>query len=357
MTVWKEDQGDVMSFLQRKLDPPKQPPLDGGCLPGTRETFLSDVETWLAPRRTGDTSTVDKMLNVLWVSGAPGAGKTACASTIISDLLKKKCAKFFVKRGHPYLMNPHTIWPSIASQLAELDRGVKLDLLEFLSGDDGHTYPRDAKIDDQFCKLICEPLKAQFLDNPMSYTRVVVVIDALEEFNTDNEDEWRDFLGTIVTWSTELPHTCKLVVTSRVEKEIENKLKGITHPLFLGTGDEIDEKSSDDIQHFFMTKFQGRDGDRWVDSGDIAALTQRAAGSFLWAATAADYVTQGYGNRKSRLKEVLENIHMAKVGDRDFINILPQKEEYEEEDEEEEEENGYSLFSSSTSSSVEDEGE
>jgi len=40
-----KDRGDDMSFLQRKLKSAEQLSIDGGCLPGTRKTYLSDVKT------------------------------------------------------------------------------------------------------------------------------------------------------------------------------------------------------------------------------------------------------------------------------------------------------------------------
>lgn len=234
-----------MSYLDRKLDPAEKPALVGRCLTGTRKAFLLKVETWLASKKlpdhiltsaddegsTDDKGTIDesaddesaddespdsecaddKLLNMLWISGAPGAGKSALASTIISKLLNHKCATFFIKRG---ATNPRTIWPSIARQLADLDRGVKLDLLKLLSGDAGYAYPQGASVEDQFRQLICEPLKRNFADGPTSSRRIVIIIDALDECNKSNQGDWRAFLDTIVKWSNVLPTACKLVVTS-----------------------------------------------------------------------------------------------------------------------------------------------
>ncbi len=120
-------------------------------------------------------------------------------------------------------MDPRTIWRSIAYKLAELDRGVKLDILEVLSGDDGHAYPEDAKVEDQFCKLIFKPLYKHFPAGPTSSRSIVVVIDALDECDESCQEDVQKFLSTIVEWSEKLSQACKLVVTSRTEAHIVKK--------------------------------------------------------------------------------------------------------------------------------------
>lgn len=359
---WAEERGDDMSFLNRKLEPAKHPHVDGGCLPGTRKAFLSDVKGWLAPkrlpsrvlaiifqmaywdplnnpedsntatnlslvshhfcniiRRIRTKSTVDDF-NVLWVSGAPGAGKTAFASTIVDELLilLSECAKLFIKRG---ATDPRTIWRSIAYELGDLHRGVKVDLLEVMSGKSRHAYPERASIEKQFDELVLGPLKRNFPDDPTSSRRIVVVIDALDECDMDKHDDWRAFLDTIIKWSKELPASCKLVVTSRGEAEIEKELKGISHALALDTGDRVSVESGEDIRRFLIAKFSAaRKEDSQPDQDSMTRLTEYAAGLFVWAATVVRFVTQNGADRVSRLEMVLGN--MAKVGEDDPIGSL-----------------------------------
>ncbi len=106
-------------------------------------------------------------------------------------------------RARAGLTDPRNIWRTIAFKLAEMHRDIKIDILEALSGDAGNAYPEDVMAQEQFFQLICEPLKRYFATTISS--RIVVVIDALDECATDNQDEWRAFLGTIVKWSEELP--------------------------------------------------------------------------------------------------------------------------------------------------------
>ncbi len=182
---------------------------------GTRDLVLSDVEAWL--KRSDGLGP-----NVLWVSGAAGAGKTALASTIVAKVLKNDCVKFFIKSREASLRDPRIVWRSVAFELAKLHRGFKVQILDAVSGRSYGANHEHAKVGDQFRELICEPLKTYFA-SPTSSQNIVIVIDALDECD---EGLQREFLETIVEWSKKLPQACKLLVTSRPEPEIEKKLKG-----------------------------------------------------------------------------------------------------------------------------------
>lgn len=358
---WEGDRGDDISFLERKLRPTSLP-LVGGCLKGTREALLYKVKIWLAPKKslddilvniqrlasqdplddrdknalstfsyhfhdiisrrgqketddndkTASSSDVEEDRNVLWISGAPGAGKSAMASTIISKLLHHNCAKFFVKRG---ATDPRMIWPSIAFGLADLSRGVKLDILSVLSGDARHAYPVGASIEDQFRQLICGPLKRNFTDGSTSSMGIVVVIDALDECNMDSTEHWTAFLDTITEWRKEMPIYCKLIVTSRIEAEIDHRLKPISRSLVLDTGYDVSDESSLDIKRLFEVRFK----DKGVGEETIEKLTRYAAGLFIWATTVIEFVREG--DPGERLQDVLNNMS-AVPGEEDKIGML-----------------------------------
>jgi DNA replication protein DnaC len=58
------------------------------CMEGTRRDVFRKIDHWL-----DDTSAP----NILWISGSPGAGKSALASSLVSDLTKRRRmgARFF----------------------------------------------------------------------------------------------------------------------------------------------------------------------------------------------------------------------------------------------------------------------
>ena len=61
--------------------------LDEGCLEGTRGGILDKVRYWLQ---------AEFPKNILWISGAPGAGKTTIATTIAKEFANTApfCVRF-----------------------------------------------------------------------------------------------------------------------------------------------------------------------------------------------------------------------------------------------------------------------
>jgi hypothetical protein len=96
-----------------------------GCMEGTRKGVFEEIDGWLddfgAP-------------NILWISGSPGSGKSAVASSLVSELIKRQrlASHFFCKRDHDRLGDPAVLWRTVASDLARFHPGVKASLLEFL---------------------------------------------------------------------------------------------------------------------------------------------------------------------------------------------------------------------------------
>ncbi len=151
----------------------------------------------------------------------------------------------------------------------------------------------------------------------VSSRKIVVVIDALDECDDSDvraREDWREFLNTIVTWSKDLPPSCKLVVTSRIEVGIEKKLRNISHPLILDTGDRVSAESEGDIRLYFETKFRDMEvEDAWPGSEAIALLTKYAAGLFIWARMVLGFVGDGI-DPVERLREVLVDLTQVPDG-------------------------------------------
>ncbi len=123
---------------------------------------------------------------------------------------------------------------------------------------------------------------------------VVLVIDALDECFTDNED-WRALLQTIASWA-DLPRTFRLVVTSRDIPDIRRILVDVCYPISLTTGREASIDAKSDTQIFFRTKFAEMQKGRkdlpsdWPGEELIQRLMEFAAGSFIWAKMVVEMV-------------------------------------------------------------------
>ncbi len=166
-------------FLSKRLAPAAQQPLGSRCLEETRVKILAHVDDWLK-----DTT----KSNVLWISGAPGAGKSTISTTIVG---KHKCARFFVKRSATEdLRDPRAVWRTIAHALANMHHGVEDAIVKVLS--EKEEYPKDAKVRDQFRDLIQLPLQMHAKAPSVGSPCALILIDALDECLTSDDDDWKD---------------------------------------------------------------------------------------------------------------------------------------------------------------------
>jgi ABC-type glutathione transport system ATPase component len=91
---------------------------------GTRQDVFRTVDDWL--------NDVDAP-NVLCISGSPGAGKSAVASSLVSSLTRRRRlgSSFFFKRGDTNLDNPNVLWRTVAFDPSRYCSGMKDSLVEF----------------------------------------------------------------------------------------------------------------------------------------------------------------------------------------------------------------------------------
>ncbi len=131
---------------------------------GTRVTILKRIDDWMVNKDA-------KTPNILWLTGAPGAGKSAISISVVKRLktteLKetKRYAKFFIDRQFEPLRNPRSIWRSVADQLAIAFPRYEADISRVLTDRESEINPQTASVKEQFDHLIKRPFKRQF-SNP-----------------------------------------------------------------------------------------------------------------------------------------------------------------------------------------------
>ena len=270
------------------------------CMEGTRMDILKKVDGWL--------DNVD-VPNILWISGSPGAGKSAIASTLISKLAKQRRlgSSFFFKRGHASLGDPTTLWRTVASDLARFHPDVKLSLIEFLNTGGS----RHDDIGLHFECMIEEPLRKN--NEKLSINPPVVVLDALDECGSDisQSAQRHILLDTLTRWS-QLPRLFKLVVTSRGERVPRSFYDvSVCHHIVLETGDSVSTETTNDVRVFFEKSFAKivelypSLSPTWPEKAVIDQLTTRAAGLFIWAKTAMAFMEEEEGIPNTQLKLIL----------------------------------------------------
>jgi hypothetical protein len=249
------------------------------CLQGTRKDILQDIQHWV--------SNYDAP-NILWLSGSPGAGKSAIASSVISDLCEEVLSvTFFFKSGDAYWGNPASFWASIAFQLANLDPAFQKAIVPALR--EGKASASKADVDLHFRHLIEAPLHrdpTKSLIKPM-----VVIVDALDEAGTAAQRTV--LLNTLSKWAHFSP-TFKLFITSRNEDDIVSSLQSVGHhhvKLYTGDQAKLDAQTLVDMQLFFQKGFHElakklpRLEFGWPGSSLMNELISKAAGLFIWAVT------------------------------------------------------------------------
>ncbi|KLO05135.1 WD40 repeat-like protein, partial [Schizopora paradoxa] len=236
------------------------------CVPGTRTDILSRAKEWLenpdAPK-------------ILWIVGAPGAGKSAVAASLVKKEFPgiHLCTKFFAKRDFADRRDPSLVWRTLIYDIARQHIGLRGTIMEGLLGN-----PLSGSNDQsKHCRLLFKAIEDQ------QCLPVVAVIDALDECSTEDHEQWRKFLQA-VSGCADFPRAFKLVVTSRDLPDIREALLEVSQHILLPTGSNTTIEANSDIEKVFRSKL--RDFPRasyWLSKEILPHLVECAAGSFIWA--------------------------------------------------------------------------
>ena len=276
-----------------------------GCLKGTRECVLREIENW----------TKDFKRNpVFWLNGLAGTGKSTIAQTIAERIFADGLlgASFFCSRGVEDRSNLQLIFPTLAFQLAQTYPHFRSHLIPLLKSNPDVIHE---SLQDQMQKFLVKPLQSAEIST-------VIVIDALDECRDEESESAILFvLGKLVSM---IPRV-KFFVTSRPEAHIlsgfrGSLLKGSTHVFILHDVQPCTVDS--DIRHFFKHELsklaQIRSGmDGWPDDEHLSSLCQRAAGFFVYAVATVNFLKHRFKHPSDRLEIIMRSpestIHEGKV--------------------------------------------
>ena len=220
-----------------------------GCLRGTREGILNEIEHW-----TEDVNQPP----VFWLNGLAGTGKSTIAQTISERMFASGClgASFFCSRSFEDRSNlQHN--PDIVHE----------------------------SLQEQMHKLLVGPLQSAGVST-------VIVIDALDECkDRDPESAILLVLGQLVS---KIP-CVKFFITSQPEMHIVSGfygtlLKGLTNVFVLHHVEHYDVDS--DIRHYLNHELSklARWAQGWPTDEHIDLLCQRAAGFFVYAVATVNFL-------------------------------------------------------------------
>ncbi|EDR13080.1 uncharacterized protein LACBIDRAFT_381489 [Laccaria bicolor S238N-H82] len=275
------DQLNVEKWLQ-ELKAPSHGKVKDRCMPGTREDVLTLIKTWLDDLNEP---------NIFWLSGSPGSGKTTIASTVVADF---DCfsGQFFFHRDETELRDPDNLWRRIALDLSLGSNDVKKSIAQALETQKANI--RGLDISMQFEHLISKPLQQVF---GTSIKPLLIVVDALDEC-----DSYEKLLPSLISWSG-FSKSFKLLITSRRYSNIQTCLGSISVHVDLHTGHEISTHTSDDLEKYFIARFTEvtRLPPKWPGPAKVSFLVRKAAGLFIWAKSAMDFILHKGGDPEERL--------------------------------------------------------
>jgi hypothetical protein len=290
-----------------------------GCLRGTRKDILSQIERWLMNEQ-------DR--SVFWLNGLAGTGKSTISQTFTEMCFADGMlgASFFCSRDFEDRSNLHTIFPTLAFQLACQYPSFRNELLQVLS-----TSPDigQESLCSQMEKVVVGPLKTTRIST-------VIIIDALDE--CEDEEPASAILSVLSRYVDQIPDV-KFFITGRPEPRIRSgfrlaALRPITEVFKLH---DIERTSVDgDIKIFFGTQLAqiaNRQNhcdlaEGWPSSSDIDILCEKTAGLFIYASTIIRFASsQHQPSRKlTFLTSLPQNVaHEGAPGiDRLYTEVLTQ---------------------------------
>jgi len=290
----KIDEQEELDHLLRALGGNKLP-LRDLCMKGTRQTILQEIEEKV---KSSDGH------NIIWIRGSPGVGKSALAASISAQLLDqgRHVISFRFDRTQSTTITTNALWRFVASDLVRWYPSLCKHLVkanEKLSTSDIN------RLFELFVKI---PLST--LDNDIPHEELpVIVIDALDECggfrrNSSEREDFEGLLCTLRCWA-EVGHLrkFKLIITSRLDECITSYFpENISTHINIPSGSSVELGASNDIRAFLKERLQGTGmADTWVNEA-LDYLVHSAAGMFIWAKTAAEFLRENTTSRFYILK-------------------------------------------------------
>ena len=264
-----------------------------GCLKGTRDTVLEEIESWAKD--------YDKS-PVFWLNGLAGTGKSTIAQTIAERLFAegRLGASFFCSRDFEDRSSLHLIIPTLAFQLARKYPDFRSHFVSLLRSDPDVVHE---SLCGQMEKLIVEPLQE-------SGVSTVIVIDALDECK-DNEPSSAilSVLGRFVEETTKT----KFFITGRPEPRINT---GFRLPLLVDSTNvfvlhDVRPSSVENdirilLKHELSELAQRRQLGEWPSDELTDVLCRRAGGFFIYAVATIKFLDSNSHLPKHRLDVILK---------------------------------------------------
>jgi len=272
-----------------------QYPQSKGCLKGTYQTILNDIELW---------ATDPAKPPIYWLSGLAGTGKSTIARTITARLFAdgRLGAAFFCSKDFKDQRNLQLVFPTLAFQLAHKYKKFRSILIPLIQSNPGIVYE---SLYGQMKKLIVQPFKE-------SRISTIIVIDALDECEDNGPaSAILSILGQLVA---KIPKV-KFFLTGHPEPYISGSshllLPTTVSDMFILHRIDLDQVGGD-IQLFFKISFLELAGhwsglDNWPTKEQLDFLCQQAGGLFAHASAIVRFIQNAKWSPRKQLDILLQS--------------------------------------------------
>ena len=279
------------------------------CLRGTRESVLDQIMQWAKNPRER---------HVFWLNGLAGTGKSTIAQTFSGMAAQDGIlgASFFCSRDYLNRKELKNIFPTLAYQLACRYPSSRSQVIRTIKQDPSVA---QSSLLSQLKELIVDPLSSMDIS-------CVIVVDALDECVDDQPAS--AILSVLARYVKQLP-SVKFFITGRPEPRIRTgfrlPLLGPLTQIFLLHEVEL-SSVSDDIRLYLQEKLSAAAKrrsdldltDPWPSDEDLATLTEKSSGLFIFASTLTRFIESEYHEPDERLRLIVHpsdsTVHEGRAG-------------------------------------------
>ncbi|KZP18437.1 hypothetical protein FIBSPDRAFT_956229 [Athelia psychrophila] len=260
------------------------------CDEGTRVEVLAEIMEWINHR-------ADENQSFLWLTGEPGAGKSAITASIARACKDDGTlwAQFFINRNNAETTDPRLYFPSIARQFIDHSTrpDVAIAIVEALKSRpslmDGISHTQASQLFVNAFKIACVSDQQQ---------PVVVVIDGLDETDPEKLAETAQIFSQIFSsLSDQTSRNAKVLISSRTDDDIRKPFAKMMDPrhvkhihLDTSAASSIRDVSAYMVRRIVrIVEDNDLNWNEWPGEARMQALCIRGSGLFIWAVTVVKF--------------------------------------------------------------------
>ncbi|CAG7957123.1 unnamed protein product [Penicillium olsonii] len=270
------------------------------------ERRTNDTGSWLLETEEFDQWNKQSTSGVFWLEGTAGTGKTFLTSRVIDELRPSRegsrrydgFAFFYCNHNEQNRIGLKSILMSFVRQLSTVaghPSSMRDDLRVVCQA-----------ADKENSSLSLEDSKNQIMKSVNLYHQTILVLDALDECETDTRRQLIKFFAALVS---QCDKTLKVFISSRPDDQSHAKLPHLV------TFNLHQSGNKDDIERFLNVKLNELESERDVfkrkRSAIINELLEKSGGMFQWVALQIDQIAEcvtlkAVQDRLSKLPEGIE---------------------------------------------------